>query len=467
MAPNVGINSPVTPLKSVSRRMLMGFTVVAAGFVSSISSADELLGQPAGYIPRMNYLEAKPAEDPTQSSTIAMNPGVDPVSEMPLAQPAMDDGPLFDDFKGAEQDLDSFLKAYERGDNIQQVSASSEDAGFYTLSNFETNTSDFINFQTEVPPAAPPAINSNDSSSSDAATGGSTGGESLGIEPEDRSLDFLRTVSPLLAKGECQFDMGFVYSMYENDIPILFDNTPDPDGIAEGRVLVRTMTVPFALRYGLTDRVQLFVNAPVGWSRGEVSFPGWDIFDDVGGIGDINFGASILLSEPSSDTNKKDVVSSFYITAPSGNSSFSTVIQNPNAQLGQGHWDAGASLLCIRSIDPVVIFYGGGIRYQFDNRDGATGINVQPGLDISYQFGLGFAVNDKVTLSSILLGSYITEAEFNGDTLPYSSLEPVRLRFAATIARPCNRIFEPFVEIGATQDANAFTLGWTCTYGSN
>jgi Putative MetA-pathway of phenol degradation len=297
------------------------------------------------------------------------------------------------------------------------------------------------------------------------SSGSTTGGTSYGEAPADRSFDFLRRVSPLLKPGEYQFDIGFAYTLFENDLPVYLDGVPDPDFVTEGRLRLRQMFVPFALRYGLTDRVQLFVNAPVGWSNAEFSFPGFDIFDDVGGIGDISGGATVLLSEKDAcHPNKSDLIGTLAFTAPTGNDAFSTVVQIPNAQLGSGHWAVSANLLSIKTIDPLVIFHGGGIRYQFAEDRGPNNSRVEPGLEFNYQFGVGFAVNEKVTMSTSLLGAYITELELAGQSLPHSSLEPVRLRFALTMARPKQRILEPFVEFGLTDDANSFNLGWTLTF---
>ncbi len=309
------------------------------------------------------------------------------------------------------------------------------------------------------------AASEKSSSNGSTAGGSSSGGKSYGEAPADRSFDFLRQVSPLLKPGEFQFDIGFAYSLFENDLPIYLDGVPDPDIVTEGRLRLRRMFVPFALRYGLTDRVQLFVNAPVGWSNAEFSFPGFDIFDDVGGIGDVTGGATVLLSEKDvNQPGKSDLIGTLAFTAPTGNDAFSTIVQVPNAQMGSGHWAVAANLLSIKTIDPLVVFHGGGIRYQFARDRGPNNSRVEPGLEFNYQFGVGFAVNEKVTMSTILLGAYITELELAGRSLPHSSLEPVRLRFALTMARPKQRILEPFVEIGLTDDANSFNLGWTLTF---
>jgi hypothetical protein len=87
---------------------------------------------------------------------------------------------------------------------------------------------------------------------------------------------------------------------------------------------------------------------------------------------------------------------------------------------------------------------------------------VQAGEEITYQLGVGFAVNERVTLSSALQGAFITETKIEGERIEGSILEPIRMRFAATISRNC-RIVEPFAEIAMTDDAPS-RLGVTWTF---
>jgi hypothetical protein len=92
------------------------------------------------------------------------------------------------------------------------------------------------------------------------------------------------------------------------------------------------------------------------------------------------------------------------------------------------------------------------------------GATFEPGLEYTYTFGLGFAINEKVTLSSQLFGEYQSRLQINGQGLEGSSQEPISLQLAATIARPSNRLVEPFVQFGMTQDAVAVNFGITYTY---
>ena len=91
------------------------------------------------------------------------------------------------------------------------------------------------------PPPSPPGDESGDSwveglDSNEEAKDGEGGAiaeaETLGREPEDNSLQFLRAATVLLEPGDMQFDCGLTYLYSENDFPILV-STVDGTGVDE------------------------------------------------------------------------------------------------------------------------------------------------------------------------------------------------------------------------------------------
>ena len=143
------------------------------------------------------------------------------------------------------------------------------------------------------------------------------------------------------------------------------------------------------------------------------------------------------------------------------------------ATLGQGFYAISSNITFIKTYDPVAFFYGIGYRHRFESS--FDGVTVDPGQQISYRFGAGFAVNPRVTFSTAFIGSFITDSYVEGTRIVDSSQEPMTLRLAATIGRPskkdsdCGSCFrssktiEPFINIGLTDDAadSAFGISWT------
>src|SRR5262249_49050116 len=124
-------------------------------------------------------------------------------------------------------------------------------------------------------------------------------------------------------------------------------------------------------------------------------------------------------------------------------------------------WALSANLLFINRYDSIIAFYGRGYRHLFDRE--LQGGRVAPGEQFNYQFGVGAAANDRVTLSPTLQSFDISKSLIPGAPLRVSNLERLSVRFAATVARR-ERIIEPFVQVGMTEAAPASSIGITVTF---
>jgi hypothetical protein len=290
-----------------------------------------------------------------------------------------------------------------------------------------------------------------------------TEAEQIGEEPEDTSLEFLRTETVLLKPGESQFDVGINYLLTENDFPVLLtDGMGNIVGVDEVNFRVRELTVPLEYRVGLVKRVQGFIGVPVGWSNTQLSLDTFEEFENDGGLGDIDFGLTMQLVDASVDC--PHVIATIMATAPTGGDPFTNAIGlAPTApSLGQGFWSIAGNLLFIQPYDPVVVFYGLGTEHFFSRE--FLGLEIEPGAQYNYTFGVGFAVNERITLSTRFVGAYVEEIKVNGERRFGTNTEPMTLRMSATISRRCDRLVEPFIEFGLTDDAISTFLGITWTY---
>jgi hypothetical protein len=289
------------------------------------------------------------------------------------------------------------------------------------------------------------------------------GSETLGNAPEDNTLAFLRTQTVLLAPGKHQFDIGIEYTITENDFPILRE--ADGGGVFVDNVefKARELAVPMELRYGLLPRLQGFLQVPVGWSNVQAAFDNYDEYENDGGLGDIGFGLTAQLRDAFKDCPY--IIGTLAGLAPTGGDPFGVVGQiTPNApSLGNGFWAISGNLLWVQTrYDPVVVYYGLGARYQFERE--YFDIEFQPGMEYNYTLGAGFAVNERCTLSTQFFGAFIEELKANGERVEGTIQEPLNLRVAATLAKPCNRLVEPFCTFGLTDDAISSNIGITWTY---
>jgi hypothetical protein len=285
--------------------------------------------------------------------------------------------------------------------------------------------------------------------------------QQYGQAPTNNSLQFLRTVDVLLKPGAWQADSGFVYTHFSNDfpLPIVDPMTGEIINVVEAELRRRLLFTPLAVRYGWTNNIQLFAALPAGFSNTQRSTLGLSETRNVSGIGDLTFGASFHLIK--GECGFPDVIGTLGITAPTGK--FDTPLFGlvPGSNLGQGFWAYSLQALCIHRYDPIIVFYGGGYRHLWERP--FDGFLFQPGEQANYMFGVGFAVNDRITLSSTFQGFYITNTFIDGVNIRGSNLEPLSMRFSVTIVRDC-RIIEPFCQFGLTDSAPNANVGLTVTF---
>ena len=302
--------------------------------------------------------------------------------------------------------------------------------------------------------------------------------ETLGEEPEPSDPQFLRDQTILLDPGEYQIEWGIQYLQDSSDFTLaqLVDSSLV---VAEARRRSRVLLTPIEFRYGLSPVWQANVNIPWGFSSNEFAFYSTDEFGNAGGLGDVSVGLTGLLVE--GKNQRADVLMIAAVTAPTGESSFSSTLAVPGSSLGEGFWAFTAGVNFIRTYDPVVIFWGAGYRHrlQADFEDGLGGIlEVDPGAHVFYRLGVGFAINPQVTVGASFVGSYIAENSINGLRAAGGIREPIMLRLNVTIAdqdqkknkqqhRPKGKrkakTTEPFVNIGLTETAAdvMFGISWT------
>ena len=167
--------------------------------------------------------------------------------------------------------------------------------------------------------------------------------------------------SVLLKQGQCQFDTGAAYATVESYFPTIVNNN-----LTQGFFHRRLGYVPAQIRYGLTDRAQLYANCPVGYVCSEQTVLGsYANYSGRGGTGDTNLGCSYWLRKSNGMPFDPDVIATVGMTIPTAPASFLSAFNTPQTSLGQGFWAATWNLLVVQSFDPVTIFYGVGGRQLF------------------------------------------------------------------------------------------------------
>ena len=292
--------------------------------------------------------------------------------------------------------------------------------------------------------------------------------EAIGVPPPRPQPQFLRDTSVLLDPGEYQFEYGLSYTT-NAQTTALGVNVNDNTVVTSLRTLTRTATIPTEMRVGFRNDIQGFLSLPFGYNLQQISVANTADSSDGIGIGDLTFGLTRVLRKPQPE--RFTILGNFAASAPTGLAQLSSLQQVPGVSLGSGYWTLSGGLVFIRTIDPIAAFVG--LNYVKTFEATINNLDIQPGDIFSYRFGLGYAINSRVTISSSFNGAYITDLEIGGRLVPGSAREPLTVRFAATIlskgpslvgaSKGRRKTTEPFIALGVTDAApdTSFGVRWT------
>jgi hypothetical protein len=271
----------------------------------------------------------------------------------------------------------------------------------------------------------------------------------IGQKPEDKEdirKVFLRQSAVLLAPGQVEIEASASYMRNQSVSSIL-----------NGKI--RQLQIPVSARIGLFNRAEGYVTIPIGYVHRELAFADSAVTHRKSGIGDVAAGFNYELSSESA--RRPDIIASFGYGAATGS--------KPNEEglsLGSGNHAITFGVQFIKSADPVALFWGIHYTHPFAARyflnDGVH--NIEPGETAGYNFGFGFAVNENVSLSAQVTGSYQSATRADGAKVFGTSSEPLFLRSALTFRCTRRTYIEPSLTIGLDEDAPDFTLGFSLTH---
>lgn len=262
------------------------------------------------------------------------------------------------------------------------------------------------------------------------------------LDADDIRRVFLRESSMVLTPGLYEIETGVSYARNERTVPV-----------SSYSEVGRQFTFPFTLRAGLFPRVEAFLAMPLAYSSRKVTDGTITQDDDVAGFGDTTGGVSVQLKQRSESW--PDIVGSVSMTAPTGEDPYDSDLR---VGVGSGFWKASAALQFISISDPLVLFGGFGFGHSFEET--YSGVDIQPGDAINYNFGFAFAVNPDLSLNTQFLGNFIDRLENNGVEEAGSANEPMILRLGLTRRWKPDVFLDPYVELGLNDDATDTTIGF-------
>lgn len=220
-----------------------------------------------------------------------------------------------------------------------------------------------------------------------------------------------------------------------------------------------------ALRVGVFDWMEVGVTVPVfSATRSRLVGPFASQQQTVRGLGDIGLQASMRVREQTEST--PGVVLSVGGILPTGISPYRFAFYQPDRDqrgynpnptnlngnyLSRGVGGITGNLQLYKTLDPVIVFLGGGVQHFFEARINSH--TVQPGMTYTYNLGFSFALSEKSTLGLQVNGSYASKLLVDKRRVPESELEPVVVRTSLVQRVFANTFLEPELTAGLTNNA--------------
>ncbi len=292
-------------------------------------------------------------------------------------------------------------------------------------------------------------------------TPGPTAAPISGPSPQQQEARrVLQTASELSSKGGVLTPQGYfvvdpsLEYDYWNENQVNIGGFTIVPGITFGninvqRVQANYVTQAWTFRYGVTNRLELNLKIPIVYATGstttqplgpnaQIFSPGANAFD----IGDVQLGASYQVN--SGDNGWPIFIGNVLFKTTTGSSPFSAPIyttNDPNGlyiagiqkQLptGTGFYSLEPNVTMLIPTSPAVFFANilYGINFargvEIANRSGAppTPATIGPGNYISGTFGVGFAVNDRTSMTFSYQQEHVWPTTENGVALGGSSFD--------------------------------------------
>jgi hypothetical protein len=271
-------------------------------------------------------------------------------------------------------------------------------------------------------------------------------------EEARRALElFLREQRVLFRQGEINLELDIFYGMDTGDeLRTVVGSIAVP-----AKITNRSVFTTLIVRYGLVNDLELDLEIPFfGYAEEKADFRVERIQTTAGiiqierirtrddqGLGDIAGRLRYQLWREQGA--RPDVILDLGGKAPTGD----------DPLLGTGHWNVAVGITLVKTLDPVVFF--GRLGYTFTlQREG-----VDLGDEIHYSIGMGFSLNDRVSVNWQAIGAYVGQTERDGKEIPGSSLEILSLQLSVTVLVTRRLFVEPVVNFGLTADAVDVVVG--------
>lgn len=186
--------------------------------------------------------------------------------------------------------------------------------------------------------------------------------------------------------------------------------------------------------------------------------------EEVTSFGDVTLGLSKTLWDQTADYPGAAVSTTVYF--PTGSSPYVfgddyVVGSNPTDlfrnYLSTGVWAVGGNLQFFKTVDPLILFAGGGLTYAFSKE--IEGHEVQPLPAVSLNAGFSFALSEKTTLAASVNYLFSDGLRVDGADIERSEEELATGQLLLVQRVGTGLYLEPSVTIGLTDGSQDVSFG--------
>jgi hypothetical protein len=255
----------------------------------------------------------------------------------------------------------------------------------------------------------------------------------FGVEEETAPTTFLRGTSVLLDPGQVEGRLTFAYTPKKREYY----------GTSRQRLFYSVL----GLNVGIHDRAEGWVNLPIGYVLAyENSIFQPETRQSKLGLMDISFGLTGLLWTETDD--RPEATISLSASAPTGEEPYDV---DKIYSLGTGHWSMGAGLNFVKSVDPAIMFGGISGTHYWPHRQYGQ-VFAYDELAWNYYWGVGFAINERLSMSTRLNGAYQPALKADGVQANLST-DPMWATFSFGYMMDSHLVLEPQFSFGLNGDA--------------
>lgn len=266
-------------------------------------------------------------------------------------------------------------------------------------------------------------------------------------------IDFLSGSTVLLGPGKVELEFAMQYKQTRTSHSLI-----DAGYFQLSSQQARQMEMTSTLRAGLWRDVEAWLTFPLTHTGIEqVSTNQYVRHASQWALGDISAGLQYQWWEE--DAGRPAVSLSVALSAPTGKKHYYAAEESWRDPLsnGAGHWSMAPGIAFVRSSDPAMLF--GGINYRVSRSRRIDGYHVRPGAGLTGYLGMGFAINEQLSLGSRLSFAAYRNMTVDGQAIAGSSKEPLDLSFSMSYRFLDRWTVSPQVTFGLNDEAGPAYVG--------